>query len=93
MDITEVAEIAPLLEEMFAEEFGLLTSGEPGTRQRGEGCGAAVMTCGMVRGRCISYRRLPASGVDGMLDSVLVALESVEEDEYAPFGHERHHTG
>ncbi len=83
MDITEVAEIAPLLEEMFAEEFGLLTSVEPGTAERGR-----------LRGRRDDLQdgegtlhfisAATRSGVDGMLDSVLAALESVGMDEYAP---------
>ena len=83
MDITEVAEIAPLLEEMFADEFGLLTSGEPGAAERGR-----------LRGRRDDIREgegtlhfvsaATRSGVDGMLDSVLAALESVGMNEPVP---------
>ncbi len=75
MDVTEVSEIAPLLEEMFSEEFGLLVAGAPGASERGrlrgrrddapEGEGTLHFISAATR-----------SGVDGMLDSVLAALES-----------------
>ncbi len=77
MDITEVSEIAPLLEEMFADEFGLLLAGgqEPSGR-------------GRLRGRRVDapegagtlhfISAASGSGVDAMLDSVLAALDSIE---------------
>ena len=80
MDITEVADIAPLLEEMFAEEFGLMTANEPGTSERGR-----------LRGRRDDIRdgegtlhfisAATLSGIDGMMDSVMAALESVAADD------------
>lgn len=75
MDITEVAEIAPLLEEMFAEEFGLLTASAPGASERGRLRGRrADAPDGEGTLHFISAATL--SGVDGLLDSVLSALES-----------------
>ena len=83
MDITEVADIAPLLEEMFAEEFGLMTANEPGTSERGR-----------LRGRRDDIRdgegtlhfisAATLSGIDGMMDSVMAALESVGADDDEP---------
>ena len=83
MDITEVSDISPLLEEMFAEEFGLLAASDPGAAERGR-----------LRGRRDDIRdgegtlhfisAATIGGVDGMLDSVLTALESVEADEHEP---------
>jgi len=80
MDITEVADIAPLLDEMFADEFGLQS---------------AVRRKDTVRGRLRGRRddvddgsgilhfvsAATLDGVDGLLDSVLTALESVDEGE------------
>ena len=76
MDITEVAEIAELLDEMFGEEFGLLKPGAPGAAERGR-----------LRGRRDDMREgegtlhfisaATGAGVDGMLDSVLAALDRV----------------
>ncbi len=78
MDITEVSEIAPLLEEMFADEFGLLIAG-----------GQEDVVRGRLRGRRVDapegagtlhfVSAVTGSGVDAMLDSVLAALASVGE--------------
>ena len=83
MDITEVLEIAPLLEEMFSEEFGLHTASVRGDAGRGR-----------LRGRRDDLDDAPGalhfvsaatrSGVDGLLDSVLTALESVQTGESPP---------
>ena len=77
MDITEVSEIVPILEEMFADEFGLLLAGgqERGSRGRlrgrrddaAEGAGTLHFVSAVT-----------GSGVDAMLDSVLAALDSIE---------------
>ena len=76
MDITEVSEIASLLEEMFADEFGLLTASVPGASERGRLRGRRTDTPdGEGTLHFISAATL--SGVDGLLDSVLAALESV----------------
>lgn len=79
MDITEVSEIAPLLEEMFTDEFGLLLAG-----------GQEVAGRGRLRGRREDapegagtlhfISAVTGSGVDAMLDSVLTALGSVGVD-------------
>ena len=80
MDITEVSDIAPLLEEMFAEEFGLRAASE----HRGDAAR------GRLRGRRDDapegagtlhfISAVTGSGVDGLLDSVLAALESADEE-------------
>ena len=76
IDITEVSEIAPLLEEMFTDEFGLLTASVPGASERGRLRGRRTDTPdGEGTLHFISAATL--SGVDGLLDSVLAALESV----------------
>ncbi len=77
MDITEVSEIAPILEEMFKDEFGLLKGGSQEVSGRGrlrgrrddspEGAGTLHFISAVT-----------GSGVDAMLDSVHAALDSVE---------------
>lgn len=77
MDITEVSEIATILEEMFADEFGLLLAD-----------GQEVAGRGRLRGRRIDVPEgagtlhfisaATGSGVDALLDSVLTALDSIE---------------
>ena len=76
-DITEVSDIAPLLDEMFADEFGLRTASGPGDAERGrlrgrrddapEGAGTLHFISAVT-----------GSGVDAMLDNVLTALDSIE---------------
>lgn len=79
MDITEVADIAPLLEELFEDEFGLRTANEPGSSERGrlrgrrDEAGEGTETLHFISAAT-------GAGVDGMLDSVLAALESVSAD-------------
>ena len=78
MDITEVSDIAPLLEEMFADEFGLRAA----TEHRGDAAR------GRLRGRRYDapegagtlhfISAVTGSGIDGLLDSVLAALESAD---------------
>lgn len=75
MDITEVSEIAPILDEMFSEEFGLVSAGASVAVERGR-----------LRGRrdedptgegTLHFVSAAArSGIDWMLDSVLAALEA-----------------
>ena len=77
-DITEVSEIAPLLDEMFVDEFGLASVRERGGYARGrlrgrrddapDGAEPLHFISAVTRG-----------GVDELLDSVLAALESVDE--------------
>ena len=83
MDITEVQEIAPLLSEMFADEFGLLPYADRNTAARGR-----------LRGRGVDVPEdertlhfisaVTQSGLDGLLDNVLAALESVETADTLP---------
>ena len=80
MDITEVSEVAELLEEMFADEYGLVSAGERGESARGrlrgrredlpEGAGTLHFVSAAT-----------GSGIDGLLDSVLAALDSVDVDD------------
>ena len=77
MDITEVQEIAPLLSEMFADEFGLLPYSDRNTAARGRlrGRGADIPE----DERTLHFiSAVTQSGLDGLLDNVLAALESVE---------------
>ena len=77
MDITEVAEIAPLLEEMFADEFGLQLAGAQEGAARGRLRGRRDDTPEGA-GTMHFISAVTGSGVDAMLDSVLTALDSVE---------------
>ncbi len=78
-DITEVAEIAPLLEEMFAEEFGLRPADEPGSAERGRLRGRRD-DAGDGEGTLHFISAATGIGVDGMLDSVLAALDGTNID-------------
>ena len=83
MDITEVQEIAPLLSEMFADEFGLLPYSDRDTAARGRlrGRGADVPE----DERTLHFiSAVTQSGLDGLLDNVLAALESVETADTLP---------
>ena len=80
MDITEVAEIASLLEEMFADEFGLLPASTPGASERGRLRGRRDDTPDG-EGTLHFISAATGSGVGGLLDSVLTALESFGADE------------
>lgn len=77
-DITEVADIAPILEEMFADEFNLHTAAAPGAESRGRLRGRRDDTP-QGEGTLHFVSAATRSGVDGLLDSVLIALESVDE--------------
>ena len=78
MDITEVSEIAPILEEMFADEFGLLIAGGQEDAVRGRLRGRRV-DAPEGAGTLHFVSAVTGSGVDAMLDSVLAALASVGE--------------
>lgn len=75
-DITEVAEIAPLLEEMFADEFGLRAAPDR-SAARGRLRGRRSET-DEAAGALHFISAATGSGVDGLLDSVLAALESAD---------------
>ena len=83
MDITEVSEISPLLEEMFAEEFGLLTAGAPGASERGRLRGRRD-DAPYGEGTLHFVSAATSSGIDVMLDSVLAALKSAGAMEHGP---------
>lgn len=78
MDITEVADIAPILEEMFADEFGLHAAPTPGETARGRLRGRRGSDDD-VAGALRFISAVTGSGVDGLLDNVLAALEAVGE--------------
>ena len=80
MDITEVSEIASLLEEMFVEEFGLTPASDPGSPERGRLRGRREDE-NAGEGTLHFISAATGSGVDGMLDSVLSALESASESD------------
>ena len=77
MDITEVSEIAPLLEEMFSDEFGLLLAGGQEADERGRLRGRRTDAPEGI-GTLHFISAVTGRGVDTMLDSVLTALDSVE---------------
>lgn len=79
-DITEVSEIAPILAEMFADDFGLRVAGAPGASERGRLRGRRDDTPDG-EGTLHFISAATGSGVDRLLDSVLAALESVMADE------------
>ena len=78
MDITEVSEIALILEEMFADEFGLLIAGGQEDDVRGRLRGRRF-DAPEGAGTLHFVSAVTGSGVDAMLDSVLAALASVGE--------------
>ncbi|MCY3542435.1 MAG: GTPase ObgE [Chloroflexi bacterium] len=79
-DITEVAEIAPILEELFADEFDLRTAAAPGAESRGRLRGRRDDTP-QGEGTLHFVSAATRSGVDGLLDSVLIALDSVDDND------------
>jgi len=82
-DITEVADIAPLLDEMFADEFGLRTASGQGDAVRGRLRGRRD-DLEEASGSLHFISAATGSGVDGLLDSVLAVLETVGSDGHAP---------
>ena len=82
-DITEVAEIAPLLEEMFADEFGLHAASERGDAERGRLRGRRDSSDDAA-GTLHFTSAATGDGVDDLLDSVLIMLESVDAERQTP---------
>ena len=82
-DITEVAEIAPFLKEMFADEFGLHAASDRGDAARGRLRGRRDGSDDAA-GALHFISAATGDGVDDMLDSVLVMLESVDAEQQAP---------
>lgn len=89
MDITEVAEIAPLLGEMFADEFGLHAASDQGDAARGRLRGRRD-DANDAAGTLHFISAATGSGVDDLLDSALAVLEAVGSDEHAPFNPAQH---
>ena len=76
-DITEVSDIVPLLDEMFADEFGLRTASGPGDAARGRLRGRrddAAEGAGTLH----FISSVTGNGVEAMLDNVLTALDPIE---------------
>ena len=76
-DITEVAGIEGILEEMFADEFGLRRADDAGAAERGRLRGrrdAGAQEAGTLH----FVSAVTGNGVDGLLDTVLFVLGSAD---------------